>query len=188
MRMPHQEPIELAFRQRIGAVMLHRVLRRHHHERLLQRIGVTLDGHLHFVHGLEQSRLRLRRGSVDLVRQQEIREDRALLEFELLRVRVVNGHAQHVARKHVAGELQAVKTAMHGARQGLRQSGFAHARNVFNQQMTARQQTYDRQAHHFRLATNRRVERHFQFVEFGKRHRRGNHYCHCTVSHAHYSF
>ena len=116
----HQKAVQLAFRKRIGAVMLHRVLRGHHHERLLQRIGVTLNGHLHFVHGLEQRRLRLRRSSVDLVRQKEIGEDRALLELEVLRMRVVYGYAQNVARQHVAGELQAVKTAMHRARQRLR--------------------------------------------------------------------
>ena len=106
--------------------MLHRVLCCHHHERLFQRVGVALDSHLHFVHGLEQRRLSLRRGSVNLVRQQEICEDRALFELEVLRVGVVDGYAQHVARQHVAGELQPVETAIHGARQRLRQGGFAY--------------------------------------------------------------
>src|SRR6266699_620779 len=53
--------------------------------------------------------------------------------------------------------------------------------------MTSRQQAYHRQAHHFRLASNRSVERHLQFIQLRKRLRRGTHYCHCTLLNAEFS-
>ena len=145
------------------------------------------DRDLRFVHRFQQRRLCLRRRAVDLIGQQEIREDRARFELELLRVRVINGDAQHVTGQHVAGELQAVKPALHRARQRVRERGLSDAGNVFDQQVPARQQAHQRQPHHIRLAANRSVERHLQFVEFGKRLRRGYHYCHCTLLKAYFS-
>ena len=78
------------------------------------------------------------------------------LNSKLLGVRVVNGDAQHVARQHVAGELQPVKAAVDRTRQRLRQRGFADSRNVLDQQVPARQQADQRKPHHLRLAANGR--------------------------------
>ena len=111
----------------------------------------------------------------------KLREDRPRLELEGLRVRVVNGDAQHVAGQHVAGELQAVKAAGDRARQRLRQRGLAHAGHVFDEQMAARQQADQRKANHFRLAANRRAERRLERSQFrecdgrGEFDRRGFH-------------
>ena len=93
----------------------------------------------------------------------KLREHRTGLEFELLRVRVVNGDAQHVAGQHVGGELQAVEAGIDAARQRLRQSGLADARHVFDQQVPARQQAGERKAQHFRLAADRFAQRRFNF-------------------------
>ena len=158
----HQEAVELRFGQRIGAVMLHRILRGDHHERPRQRVRAAVDGDLALVHGFEQRRLRLGRGAVDLVGQQEIGEDRPGLELEGFRVGVVDGDAQDVAGQHVAGELQAVETARDRARQRLRQGGLADAGHVFDEQMAARQQADQRKPDHFGFAANRRSERRFQ--------------------------
>ena len=159
----HQETVQLRFRQRIGAVVLHRILRRDHHERLRQRPGAAVDGHLHFVHGFEQRRLRLRRGAVDLVGQQKIREHRPWLEFEFLRVRVVDGDADHVAGQHVGGELEPLKFRAHAARQRMRQSSFADPRNIFNQQVPARQKTGERKTQHVRFSADGAAQHRLDF-------------------------
>ena len=72
-----QEAVELGLRQRIGAFVLDRVLRRHHQEWPRQRVGRAADGDLLFAHRLQQRRLHLRRRAVDLVGQDEVVEQRA---------------------------------------------------------------------------------------------------------------
>src|SRR5688572_28004418 len=100
---------------------------------------MAVDRDLPFVHRFEQRRLRLRRGPIDLVRQQKITEDRPGLELEGLLMRVVNRYAEHVARQHVAGELQSMEAARNRSRQRLCERGLANPRNVFDQQMPARE-------------------------------------------------
>ena len=63
---------------------------------------LAVDGDLRFVHGFEQGGLRLRRGAVDLVGQQDVGEDGAGLEFELLLDGIVDADADDVAGQHVA--------------------------------------------------------------------------------------
>ena len=55
------------------------------------------------------------------------------------------------------------KLRIDAARQRLRQRGLADARDVLDQQVAARQQAGERQAHHFRLAANRFAQRRFDF-------------------------
>ena len=165
---PHEEAVQLRFRQRVSAVMLHRILRGDHHERARQRMRMSVDGHLTLVHGFQQRGLRFGSGAVDFIGQQEVSEDGPRLELEGFGLEVIDGDAEHVARQHVAGELQAVEAAGDRARQGLRQSGFADAGNVFDQQVTARQQADQRKPDDFRLAANRRPEHRFELVEPGE--------------------
>jgi len=51
----HQKAIQLRFRQRISAVVFHRVLRGDNQEGLRQRKGAAVDCDLRFVHGFQQS-------------------------------------------------------------------------------------------------------------------------------------
>ncbi|SKV22227.1 Uncharacterised protein [Mycobacteroides abscessus subsp. abscessus] len=64
-----QEAVALSFRQRIHALVLDRVLRRHHQERLGQVIVLAADGDLALGHDLQQCRLHLGGRTVDLVGQ-----------------------------------------------------------------------------------------------------------------------
>ncbi len=48
-------------------------------------MGDAVDADLAFFHGFEQRALGARAGAIDLVRQQQLGEYRALAEFELLR-------------------------------------------------------------------------------------------------------
>ena len=80
-------------------------------------------------------------------------------------VGVVDGDAEHVAGQHVAGELEAVEAAVDGAREGLGEGGFADAGDIFDEQVSARQQADQGEAHDFGLAANRRAEGGLQFRE-----------------------
>ena len=77
-----QEPVELGLGQRVGALLLDRVLGGDDDERLRQRVGVALDRHLALLHRLEQGGLRLRRRAVDLVGEEQVGEHRSLAEAE----------------------------------------------------------------------------------------------------------
>ena len=81
----HQEAVELAFRQRIGALELVGVLRGQHEERRAQRPRLAVQRHLAVAHRLQQGALGARRGPVDLVGQDDLGEERAGLEDELRR-------------------------------------------------------------------------------------------------------
>ena len=80
----HQEAVELRFRQRIRAVMLGRILCRENHERTGKRIGGVFDRHLIFVHRFQQRALGFRRGAIDFVGKNDVGEDRAGLELEVV--------------------------------------------------------------------------------------------------------
>ena len=74
----HQEAVELRLRQLVGAGLLDRVLRRDHHERPADLVGLPVDGDVPLLHHLEEGGLGLRRGAVDLVGQHQAVEDREL--------------------------------------------------------------------------------------------------------------
>ena len=74
------------------------------------RCVVALDRHLALLHRLEQRGLRLRRGAVDLVGEQEVGEDRAGAEDELGRPLVEDLRAGDVGGHQVRRELDARET------------------------------------------------------------------------------
>jgi hypothetical protein len=63
LRVPHgdahEEPVELALRERIGALVVGGVLGGDHHEGRSEPVGDTVHGDLPFGHGLQQGRLGL---------------------------------------------------------------------------------------------------------------------------------
>ena len=133
------EPVELGLRQRIGPLLLDRVLRGEHQERLLQGIGVPARRHPVLLHRLQQCGLRLRRGAVDLVRQKHVCEYRPRHEAECAPsggvVLLQHVGAGDVARHQVGCELDAVEGEGERLRQrrdeqGLRQSGHADEQAV----------------------------------------------------------
>jgi hypothetical protein len=63
----HQEPVDLGLGQRVGAVGLDRVLGGQDQERGRHPKALLADGHLVFLHHLQQGRLDLGRGPVDLI-------------------------------------------------------------------------------------------------------------------------
>ena len=78
-----EEAVELRLGQRERPLVLDRVLGREQEERVGQRARLAVDRHLLLRHRLEQRGLRLRHRAVDLVDQDDVREDRARPELEV---------------------------------------------------------------------------------------------------------
>ena len=109
-----EEAVELRLGQGIGALHLERVLRREHEERRVEREALAGDRDLVLLHRLEQARLGLGRRAVDLVGEDEVREDRARLEPEdpLAALLDEDVRAGDVGRHQVGRELDAVERAV----------------------------------------------------------------------------
>ena len=119
------EAIDLRLRQWIDTFLLDRVLRREDEERLVELEGRSADGHLLFLHRLEQRRLDLRRRAIDLIGEDDVREDRTLLDEKLAGRLIVHLRADDVCRQQIGGELNAAEARVdrlgeraHGERLG----------------------------------------------------------------------
>jgi hypothetical protein len=85
-------------------------------------------------------------------RLHHVRKDGPRARLELVRARVVHAHAQHVRGQQVTGELDAAELQPQRGREGAGQGGLAGAGDVLEEQVPARQQRRQRQAHRFALA------------------------------------
>ena len=141
MHWPFKWGILLGFRQGIGTLLFYRVLGRQYEEGIRQGVSLAADRHLAFLHGLQQGGLGLRRGPVDLIRQDDVGEDRPLEKTELsfspvgalmddLRSRDVGGH-------EVRRELDPVEVQPQAIGQGSDQQGFRKARDSLDDAMPA---------------------------------------------------
>ena len=135
-RHAQEKTVHLRFGQGIGAHKFAGVLRGQHHEGLGQGMGHAVHRDLVFLHDLQQSRLRLGRGAVDLVRQGDLAHDRAGMELHLAGLEIDHGKAGHVAGHHVGRELDAVEGAVQRFRQGAGQGRLAGAGHVLDQHMS----------------------------------------------------
>ena len=133
----HREAIELRLGQRVDAFLLDRVLRRQHPERIVERERGVGERHLPLLHRLEQRALRLRRRAVDLVGEQDVREDRPLLDPERRRLGVVDARAEDVGRQQVGRELHALELRRDRLRQRRRGQRLGDAGHAFEQQVAA---------------------------------------------------
>ena len=98
-------------------------------------MGDAVGGDLTLLHGLEESGLRLGRGAVDLVGEDDLRHDRPLAELERAVGLVVDGDAGDVGGQQVGSELDALEGAAQGAGQGLGEGRLAHARDILDERV-----------------------------------------------------
>ena len=142
-----QEAVHLGLRQGVGAFLFHGVLRCQDQKGLRQRVRLSANGDLAFLHGFKQGALNLGRGAVDLVGQHEVGEDGSLFDGELLGLLVVNQRAHNVGREEVRRELNAAKVACNGVAQAFDGQGFGQSWDTFQQDVSvgqkANQQTVD---------------------------------------------
>src|SRR2546428_6177477 len=130
-----QEPIDLGFRERIGALVLDRILRGDHEERPVQRERLALQGRLPFLHRLEQGGLGLRRSAVDLVREEDVREDGTPSKDEFAGLAVEHVRPRDIRRQQVRRKLDAAEREAQARRERLRDQGLRQPRDVFDQEM-----------------------------------------------------
>ena len=140
------EAVELGLGQRERALVLDGVLRGDDEERLGHRVGRAVDRDLPLLHALEQRGLRLRRGAVDLVGEDDLGHDGPRAELELLGLLVVDREAGDVGGQQVGRELDAPEAAAEAAGERLGQDGLAGAGDVLDQQVALAQQRDERQA------------------------------------------
>ena len=109
------------------------VLGGEHDEGPLEPARPPVHRHLTFLHGLEQRRLGLRRSAVDLVGEQEVREDRAGPELEVRLALVPDRGARDVRRKQVGRELDAGEVEAGGPGEGSCRHGLGEPWDVLQQ-------------------------------------------------------
>ena len=147
-----QESVELRRGQELRSGRADGILRRQHEKRLRQRMRLPVDGHAALLHSLQQGRLRLGGGTVDLVRQQQVRHDRARLVGKGSRLLVIDGEAQNVRRHRVRRELHAAGLQPERACEGHSQRRLADAGHVVQQHMALRQHGHQDLFHDLPLA------------------------------------
>src|SRR6185436_20979649 len=116
-------------------------------ERRWQLARFAFGGDLVLFHRLEQRRLRLRRRAIHLVGEDHLREDRTGVEAKAARLALVYRYAEDVGRQHVAGELDALEMQPETSGEHVRKRRLADAGQVLDQQVPAREQARERQAH-----------------------------------------
>ena len=157
-RHAQQEAVELRLGERIGALVLDRVLRREHEERRPEPARLAFDRHLAFLHRLEQRRLGLRRGAVDLVGEQEVREDRTGAEFEVGFALVEDRRAGHVRRHQVGRELDAREVDRRDLRERASHQRLRQPRVVLDQDVAVREHAEQQQLECVALADHRLLD------------------------------
>ena len=142
-RVAHQflehEPVGLRLGQRIRALLVDWVLRRHDEERIGQRVLDPCDRGLAFLHRLQHRALGLGARAVDLVEQHDVGVHRAELGDERVVGRLVDLGADDVARQQVGRALDAPEFAADGLGDHACCGGLGQAGHALDQQVTARQ-------------------------------------------------
>ena len=157
-----QEPIFLRLGQRIGSLLVDRILCGQHEEGRFERIGLAAGGDLDLLHRLQQGRLRLGRRAVDLVGQDDVGEDRTghedghaatggVVLLDDVGARDVGGH-------QVGGELNPVEREREHAGEGVDHQRLGQAGHSLEQIVTAGEDRDQEFVQHFALADNHLAE------------------------------
>ena len=144
----HQEAVDLGLGQRVGALGLDRVLGRHHDERQRHLVRRSADRDLLLLHHLEQRRLHLGRGAVDLVGEQEVAEHRAELGVEGAGVGTVDARPDEVRGHQVGRELDPAVGAAEHRRQRLDGQRLGQPGDALEQYMAAGEQADEQPLEH----------------------------------------
>ena len=115
-------------------------------------VRARVDRDLALLHRLEEGRLGLRGGAVDLVGEHDVGEDAAGAELELVGGAVPHRHAGHVGRQEVGGELDAVPRAADRACDRLGERGLADAGDVLDEEVALGDEAHQGEVHLLALA------------------------------------
>ena len=112
---------------------------------------VVPDRHLSLLHHLEQRRLHLGGRAVDLVRKEEVAEDRPFLGVERSRVGPIDAGADEVARHEVRRELDTPEGAAEHGGGRLDRQRLGEAGHAFDQEVAARDEAHEDALEHLVL-------------------------------------
>ena len=122
-----------------------------------------------FLHGFQQGRLRLGRGAIQLIGEEQVGENRTRLEAEVAVACAVvffeNLGAEDVRGHQVGRELDAAKLERKRLAQGTHQQGLAEPRHPLDQAMAPRQQSDQQLFDHGILADDGLTNRAAQATE-----------------------
>jgi hypothetical protein len=134
------EAIHLRFRQRVGALLLDRILGRQHHERFRQFVRLPAQRDLPLLHRLEQRALHLGGRAIDLVGEHHVGEDRSSMGLERAGLVPVDLGADQIAGQQVGRELDAAEAGAERLGQRIDHHRLGDAGNAFQQHVTVAQQ------------------------------------------------
>ena len=149
------EPVELSLGERIRPLHLDGVLGGEDEEGRGQRMPRPRHGDIALLHALEEGRLRLGRGAIHLVGEQDVAEDGAPLELEVLppaRILRDDVGADDVAGHQVGRELDPREGEVQALRQGLDQERLAQPRHPFQEHVAAGEEPDEDLVHHVVVA------------------------------------
>ncbi len=104
-------------------------------------MGDSFNGHLLLFHGFQQSCLRLWRGSVDLVSEKNVGEQRTCTELEFSCLLVVHVGPHDVRWKQVRCKLNTLELAPKGTGEGVGKQRLGQSREVFEQHVAVGENT-----------------------------------------------
>ena len=134
-----EEAVKLGIGEHRRTGRTDRVLRGKDDKGIRQIIRLAVDCDLVLLHRFEQRGLRLAGGTVDLIRQQQIRHDRAGLIDEFVRLFVIDREADDVRRHGVRRKLYAARLKPKDLCKGHGCCGLADARHVLHENVALRQ-------------------------------------------------
>ena len=138
--------------QRIGALLLDRVLRRHDHKQVCQLVTLVTDRDLALLHRFEQSRLDFRRRTIDFVGKNQVVKQRPFAKFESTLLRAINLRTRQVGRQEVGGKLKTLEISLQAVGQHLDCTCFRQPRRPLDQDMAITQQRDQHAVDQMRLA------------------------------------
>ena len=148
----HKETVELGFGKWEGAFELDGVLCGNDKERAWERSGDALDGDLALLHSFEECRLGAGRGSVDLVGEDDLGDERTFTEDELADLLVVEVDAGDVGGHEVRRELDTAEGAAEATSDSFCESGLANAGDIFKKNVAFAEERDHRESDDFGLA------------------------------------
>ncbi len=100
-------------------------------------MGLAIDGDRPLLHGLEQRRLRLGRGTVDFIGQQKRCKDGTFDQYKCVPFEIEDMGSGNVCGHQVRSELNSSEIAPQHVGQGPDEKRLGHSRNALNQGMMA---------------------------------------------------
>ena len=152
------EAVDLGLGEGVGPLLLDRVLRGEDEERVGQRVRLVTDRDLMLLHRLEERALHLRGGTVDLVGEDDLCEDRPLAGGEATVAGAVDHRADQVGGQEVGRELDAPEVRRDGLRQRLHGERLGEARHPLEEDVASGQETDQQAVDQVALADDHRAD------------------------------